>query len=123
MAVSERGEWNQWVHFFLRGITEQARDAVARAKRLQDLQLSWRKRLTQVRASALVVRLTDILFESPVITIPQAQRLLGVKQYQSASRHVQQLVKMGILKPVGDTSYGKAFVAQEILQVIGAADL
>ena len=118
MDVSARGAWREWIEFFLRGVAEQARDAVARAKRLQDLQSEWRERLTRARASALVLQLADSLFESPVLSIPQAQQRLGVKQYQSARRHVQQLVATGILQPTGESTYGKVFVAREILRAI-----
>jgi hypothetical protein len=52
------------------------------------------------------------------MTIPQAQRQLDVKQYHSARRHVRQLVKLGILKPVDESTYGKTFVAAEILRLI-----
>ena len=122
LSVSTRGTWREWVEFFLRGVAEQARDAVVRAKQLQDLQAEWRVRLTQARASGLAIRLADTLFDSPFITIPQAQRRLGVKQYHSARRHVQRLVEMGILKPLGAPSYGKTFVAAEIMRVIGEGE-
>jgi len=68
--------------------------------------------------SALPLRLADSLFDSPVLTIPQAQRLLGVT-YRSAQRNVQKLVAAGILQQVGESSYGKTFLAAEILQAIG----
>ena len=122
LSVSTRGTWREWVEFFLRGVAEQARDAVVRAKQLQDLQAEWRVRLTQARASGLAIRLADTLFDSPFITIPHAQRRLGVKQYHSARRHVQRLVEMGILKPLGAPSYGKTFVAAEIMRVIGEGE-
>jgi Fic family protein len=118
MAVSARGAWREWVSFFLRGVAEQARDAVVRAKRLQDLQSEWRHRLVQARTSGLAFSLVDALFDSPVMTIPQAQRQLDVKQYHSARRHIRQLVKLGILKPVDESTYGKTFVAAEILRLI-----
>jgi len=122
LSVSTRGTWREWVEFFMRGVAEQARDAVVRAKQLQNLQAEWRVRLTQARASGLAIRLADTLFDSPFITIPQAQRRLGVKQYHSARRHVQRLVEMGILKPLGAPSYGKTFVAAEIMRVIGEGE-
>ncbi len=46
LAVSEEGKLGDWVLFFLEGVTSQAQDAITRAKRLQDLQLDWHKRLT-----------------------------------------------------------------------------
>jgi Fic family protein len=117
MAISQRGVWQDWLSFFLHGVTEQAQDAVVRAKQLQDLQTSWRERLTQVRRSALLLRLVDGLFESPVITIPEAQRLLEVT-YPSARHNVEKLVEAGILQQMGESSYAKTFVASEILEII-----
>jgi len=106
----------------LRGVADQARDAVVRAKRLQDLQAEWRVRLTKARSSGLAIRLADSLFDSPFLTIPQAQQRLGLKQYHSARRHVQGLVRVGILKPLDESSYGKTFVAAEIMPVIGQGE-
>jgi Fic family protein len=118
MAVSARGAWREWIEFFLRGVAEQARDAVVRAKQLQDLQAEWRKRLAKARASALLLRLADRLFESPVVTIPQAKDYLKIT-YPSAQRNVEKLVVAKILRPLGGAAYGKTFIADEIFQVIG----
>ena len=117
LVVSAGGAWRDWLLFFLRGVAEQARDAIARARRLQDLQLAWRQRLTQARTSTLLVRLADSLFESPRLTVPQAQRILKVT-YRSAQLNVEKLVKAGILSQRGESSYGKVFLAEEILRVI-----
>ncbi len=116
LAVSERGEWRDWMLFFLRGVAEQARDANLRIRRLQDLRTAWRERLTQARASALLLRLVDALFESPVITIPLAQELMGVT-YHSARRSVMRLVQEGILQAAGNETYKKTFVASDILEI------
>ncbi len=115
-AVSERGAWREWVELFLQGVAEQARDASVRAKRLQDLQLDWRERLAEAR-SASPLRLAESLFESPVVTIPQAQRLLDVT-YHSARRNVEKLVMADILQPIGESPRGKMFVAQEVLEAV-----
>jgi len=117
LAVSERGAWKEWVGFFLNGVAYQARDAITRAKQLQDLQVKWREQLMRARASALLIRLADSLFASPFITIPQAQKILDVT-YPSAQRNVERLVKAGILQPVGETSYGKTFSSVAILELI-----
>lgn len=119
MAVSARGAWREWVSFFLRGVAEQARDAVVRAKRLQDLQLAWRERLAQARASALLLRLADRLFETPIITIPQAQRYLEIT-YPSAQKNIERLVDAKALAPLDNSTYGKTFIAYEIFQIVSA---
>jgi Fic family protein len=117
LALSQRGAWLDWVHFFLRGVRDQSRDAAQRAKRLQDLQQVWRARVTLARSSALTLRLIDSLFESPIVTIPRAQQHLGVT-YPAAKLNVQKLVDARILRPFGQGSYGKAFIASEILEAI-----
>ena len=103
--------------FFLGGIAEQAKDATMRAKQLQDLQEEWHKRLTQTRTSALALRLADVLFTAPILTIPQAQRLLNVT-YLSAQRNIERLVQAGILHLARETSYGKTYIASEILDLL-----
>jgi len=116
-AVSERGAWAEWLSFVLQGIAEQSQDAAERAHQLQELQVNWHERLTQARASALLLRLADHLFESPVITIPEAARLLGVT-YRSAQLNVRKLIEAGILAQIGDADYGRTYVANEILDMI-----
>lgn len=117
LGVSERGAWHDWLLFFLRGVAEQAGDTVRRARKLQDLREEWHKRLAQARTSALLVRLVDALFEWPILTIPQAQRLLRIT-YPNARRNVDKLVQAGILQLTSDVVYGKTYAATEIINVI-----
>ncbi|MBI3973643.1 MAG: Fic family protein [Chloroflexi bacterium] len=117
-AVSERGAWTDWVSFFLRGVATQARDAVDRARRLQDLLREWREELGKRRAGGSAIRLMESLFEAPLLSVPDAQRTLGLS-YPAAQTNVQRLVDAGILRPVGDATYGRRFVADGVLRAIG----
>jgi hypothetical protein len=63
--------------------------------------------------------LVDSLFDSPLLTITQAQKLLGVTNH-SAQLNVGKLVKTGILRQVGGASYSKLFLAEEVLRAIEA---
>ena len=116
LAVSERGAWREWVLFFLQGISEQSRDALTKAKKLQDLQHTWHQKVTQARSSALLPRLIDHLFSSPIVTIPRVEQLLGVT-YRSAKLNVAKLVEAKILIPT-EAKHNKAYVAVDILKII-----
>ncbi len=116
LAISQRGAWREWVAFFLQGVAREARDAAVRAKELQDLHYVWRGRLTQARASALLPRLLDSLFDVPVLTIPRAQRLLDVT-YRAAQRHMKRLVEEDIVQLVRAGPPVKVFAAREILRI------
>jgi Fic family protein len=114
LGVSQEGNWHDWLLYFLEAVAEQSRDATARAKRLQDLQSEWRERVTRARASALTLRLVDRVFETPVLTIPQAQEVLGVT-YPSAKLNVQKLVDAGILTVFRDVPYNRSYIALPLL--------
>lgn len=98
-------------------MAEQARDAGLRVKRLEDLRTKWRDRLTQARASALPLQLADALFASPILTISQAERILGVT-YRSARLNLEKLVETGVLRQIGESSYGRTYVAEDIVRII-----
>ena len=119
LEVSADGKWRQWIIFFLKGVAEQADDAIVRARRLQDLQNTWRDKLSQARTSTSLLRLAEHLFEEPVITIPRAARVLGLT-YAAARHHVQRLVNEEILVPLGDKSYGRTFACFDIFDVLSA---
>jgi Fic family protein len=117
LEVSATGDWMSWILFFLQGVSEQAQDANLRLKQLLALQSDWRKRVTQARSSALLLDIVDMLFESPICTIPQVAERLHV-HYPSAKNVVQRLVQNGILEPLGEANYGKTFVARDILNIL-----
>ncbi len=121
LGVSERSEWREWLLFFLRGVAQQSRDAIQRAKRLQDLQATWRDAVTVPRGSTLTVRLVDSLFSSPITTVSATQRLLGVT-YPSAKATIDKLVGAGILELFDDRAYGRQWWAPSVLEIVGEPD-
>jgi len=118
LAVTENGMWLDWVLFFLRGVEEQAKDAIQRAKRLQGLQIEWHRRLVDIKVSTAVLDLADKLFEMPFVSISDAKKLLGISSYNTARRAVAKLVGARILQPFGDEGYGRLFAATEILDLL-----
>ena len=117
LKVSQRGEWVEWIEFFLDAVAEQSRDAVERTHRLLELKQEYRSQLQTARSSALPLQLIDALFESPYMTTARAREVLGVK-YLSALNHIRRLQELGILEEVtGQTRY-QVFFATGVLRVI-----
>lgn len=121
LAVSQKGVWDEWVNFFLRGVAEQSRDAIKRSSQLLDLWHSYRQRLQSARASALIIRLIDELFLFPAVSIPKAAKLLGVTQ-RSAQLNVEKVVAAGILREATGRQRNRIFIAPEIIQIIEAQE-
>jgi Fic family protein len=118
LSVSRHGDWGGWLTFFLRGVAEQSRDAIGRAAQLMDLQAEWRGRLTHARASALLLRLVDGLFDFPVLTIPLAASSLGIT-YRSAQQAVGKLLDAGIIAQANPgAAYSKVYIARDVLDIV-----
>jgi Fic family protein len=117
LAVSQSSSWNEWLRFFLRGVHEEATDAVNRAHRLVELRERFRRMFHEARSSALLLKLIDELFHTPVITVPRAVEILGVT-YHSAQDNVGRLVKAGVLKEATGKKRGRIYVARQIIQAV-----
>jgi len=116
LNVSQRGEWEEWIDYFLRAVTEQANDAVQRANKLLVLRQEYRKRTTSARTSALLGAMIDRLFALPGISIATAARELDVT-YASAKKNVEKLVAAGILvEPRAGRN--KIYMAREIIDLL-----
>jgi Fic family protein len=117
MAVSARAAWRDWIEFFLRGVADQARDAVVRAKRLQDLQLAWRTKYQRARGAGLLLGIVDALFAVPVLTPRQVARQLRVS-HPAAMQALRRLEQDQILKEISGKQRNRLYVAPEIVQVL-----
>jgi Fic family protein len=115
--VSRHGAWNEWITFFLDVVAESSRSAIITADSLLALQKDFRRRLKEAGRSANLIAITDFLFRSQVVSIPQIAEHLGV-QYRSAQLNIESLVRVGILEEIGGTSNPRYFMAREIRDII-----
>lgn len=121
LAVSQDGQWSEWISFFLRGVAEQSRDAVQRSEKLLGVWQRYRQQFQTVRSSASLLKLIDQLFHLPYLTVGMAKSILGVT-FRSASLNIEKLVAGGILEELPGRKYGRIFRAREILEVLEAID-
>jgi Fic family protein len=117
LEVSQNGNWSEWIIFFLRGVAEQAEDAIVRANKLQKLSTEYREQLQTVRASTALLKLTDYLFNRPVITVPLAQSILKHSQ-PSAQHNIDRLVQEGILQEITGRQRGRVYIADRIMAIV-----
>lgn len=120
LAVSQRGEWETWLAFFLEGIQDQSEDAVLRIKRLQRLRLKYHLLLQKERAVDRLMQAIDVLFERPILGIRQMEAAMSIP-YRSAQRYVEKLENLGILREVTGRARNRLYQADEILTVLGGS--
>jgi len=122
LQVSQHGNWNDWIIFFLRGVAEQAEDAIVRANKLQKLSSEYRDQLQASRSSAALLKLADRLFKTPIITVQAATKILGYSQ-PSAQHNIDRLVEAGILQEVTGGQRGRIYVANRIMGIVEDEDV
>ena len=84
LGVTERGEWDEWLNYFLRGVVMQAEDAVDHIQRIDDLFTRWRHELATGR-SRFPERVLDLFVENPFWTVSSLASRLDVA-YTTAQR-------------------------------------
>lgn len=120
LSVSQDGRWTEWISFFLRGVAEESRDTIQRSENLLSLWQRYRQSLQTVRSSGLLLTLVDELFHRPYLTFTQAAKTLNVT-FRAAQLNVSKLVDAGILHELPGRTYGRMFVAHEILKTLEAS--
>ena len=115
--VSKDGEWLEWIGFFLRGVIESSKSAVATVRKLQDLNAQYRVKIQQTKLFARATGLVDLIFEEPILTVPRVQNVLGVS-YPSAKSYVEKLVDAGMLINMEGSTRPKIYVAHEVYEIL-----
>ena len=121
LEVSQQGHWEEWIHFFLRGVSEQSVDALNRANQLQQLSQEYRQLLHGKRSSATLLQMADLLFKNPVLTPNAISQALNLT-YVSAQKNIDKLVVAGILREVTGRKRGRIYVAQRVIEILEKRD-
>ncbi|MBM4155415.1 MAG: Fic family protein [Lentisphaerae bacterium] len=117
LDVSLKGAWEAWVLFFLRGIEEQALDAVQRSDRLLSLWGDYRHRLHAERAGSLSLRLVDDLFHWPALSVMKVAARLPATP-AGVQRCVDRLERVGILRETTGAKRNRMYLADEIVGIL-----
>jgi len=115
-AVTERSAWEDWLLYFLNGVARQSEDALSRAERINQQLDQWRKHVSRT-GSGVALRLLDLLATNPFITMRKAEAQLGVA-YNTAATALRRLVRLRIVKQVGDARRDRVFCAQALLDIL-----
>ncbi len=113
--MTRTGDWEQWLLYFLEGVRVQARDTLARGRRIRDLHDQYVSLLQERRAPANDVRMLDELFRQPVATYPRTAEALGITN-PGARNVIERLMRAGILHE--RRGRRRLFVAQGILDLL-----
>lgn len=95
MAVRQKGDWEGWIKFFLKGVAFVSDEATESAKKIISLKEHYNSILTSY-SNSNYIKLLDNLFTNPFVSKNRVASLLDIS-YPTASSIVDQFVQLGIL--------------------------
>jgi Fic family protein len=118
LAVSQRGEWEGWLRFFLTGVRDQSREAAVRVQNLQSLRQRYRRQLIGRRSAARLSEAVDFLIGNPIFSVRAMQVGMDLADFKTAQRYVDVLEEDGILREVTGRKRNRLYRADEVFNVI-----
>ena len=115
-GVSERGEWNDWLEYFLLGVARMSEDALSRAARMNATLAGWQKKVAGDSTSA-PLRVVELLAANPFITAKGAAEKLGVA-FTTGQRAIERLERLGIVKQMGKAKRDRVYCATTLLGIL-----
>ena len=98
-ATRDRGAWEEWLIFFLKGVIAVSNEATQTARRILSLRETHRNEITDRfgRTAGNGHRVLEHLFEHPIISVQQVQARIGTT-YPAANQLVERLMEIGVLR-------------------------
>lgn len=116
--VRTKGNYEQWIKFFLQAVMESAEDAIATIDRLIILHDANVVLISQMgRASKNVMLVFNYLESNPIIEIRKTAETLGVT-FNTVSSAVNRLVDAGILTHTSNNNRNRTFAYEAYLNLL-----
>ena len=119
LAVTARGEWEEWLAYFLTGAAGQAEDALDRIQRIDALLARWRE-LLEKAPSVLPEKAIDLFAENQFWTVNKLAARLDVA-FTTAQRAIDRLESAGVVALAGDAKRNRVYCARDILDILEEA--
>ena len=117
LGVSQDGNWDAWLKYFIRGVARQAKAAEETGHRILNLQKKYRQQLQKESVSPSAFQLLDMLFLNPFVSLPGISDYLKMT-WPTAKASVDRLIKLGILKEVSGRKRSRIYCARELLNIL-----
>ena len=122
-AVRDRGAWEEWLAFFLRGVLDVSAQAADTARRILALREKHRVLVTERLgyAAGNGHRVLEHLYKHPVVSVADVQRLIGTT-YATANNLVARMTDCGILQEFTGQARNRAFDYRDYIALFHDAD-
>jgi len=117
LAVSQHGDWEAWLRFFLRGVSAQAQDSVARMERLETIRTRYQSIVYTEKNSERMGAVVDFLFGRPIFNAKQLAEGVDMP-FKTARQYIEKLVQAGIVCEVTGYARNQIYRADEVFKAL-----
>ena len=116
--VRLKGNYEQWIKFFLEGVYESAKDAVETIDKLTSLHDNYCLRIEGLgRRTKNAMRVFEYLESNPIIEIQKTAKELDIA-FNTMSSIVKDLISIGVLEQTSTQSRNRTFAYKEYLEIL-----
>ncbi|WP_439236587.1 Fic family protein [Lonepinella koalarum] len=105
--VSQTGDWNAWLNFFLDAISVQSQRNLQVAENIRDLYEQMKQQFSEILASKHALAVLDFVFTYPIFRNSQLSEQTGIPS-ATANRFTKALYEQGILSVMEEASGRKS---------------
>lgn len=115
-GVRDRGDWEQWLVFFLKGVFEVSQQATETARQILWLREQHRQLITDEfgRAAGNGHRVLEHLYQRPIVSATDVQGLINTT-YPAANNLVRQFVRHGVLYEMTGRKRNRRFIYRDYI--------
>ena len=117
LAISNDGDWEGWLKYFLKGIGGVSKEATDSARRIIEMREEHRQLVSERVRGSYGPALLDTLYESPAVTSPRIRDTFGVS-YVTANNLVHDFVNVGILEETTRRPRNKVYIYKPYLEIL-----
>jgi Fic family protein len=117
-SIRDRGTWEQWLVFFLRGIVEVSSQSTETARRILALREDHRRVIADHlgRAAGNGHRVLEYLYTHPIVSVGEVGELIK-STYPAANDLVARMVTFGIVREYTGQARNRKFVYQDYVDL------
>jgi Fic family protein len=117
LAVSQRGDWEAWLRFFLRGVNAQSQDSAACMERLKTIRARYQPIVDADKNSKRMGEVMDFLFGRPIFNAKQLAEGVDMP-FKTARQYIEKLVQAGIVREVTGYARNQVYRADEVFTAL-----
>jgi Fic family protein len=118
-AVRDRGDWEGWLKFFLKGVEQVATEATQNAARIVTMREEHRRRIVEKMGdrSGNSLKLLERLYWGPIVTVKKVMEISGLT-YANANHLTAGFLELGLLTELTGQRRNRKFAYSSYLAIV-----